>query len=116
MCQKCPLGTYKSTMDNEECIECPCVESVNFRTGLTKVDQCKCRAEISDRISFLQVFSIFMCFCVAMLFLFLVMQRNKKYIEKNYLSDLRYKVKDIPDGEGRILVQGSNTPNSPWVI
>lgn len=51
-----------------------------------------------------------------MLFMFLIMQRNKKYIDKNYLSDFRYKVKDIPDTEGRMFVTGSNTPHQPWKI
>lgn len=115
LCKSCPEGTYKSTMGSDDCIPCPC-QSTNTEHGLVSVTQCKCRPEVSNELGILDILKIFLCFCVTMLFTFLIMQRNKKYIDKNYLSELRYKVKDIPDTQGRIFVSGSNTPNQPWKI
>ena len=46
----------------------------------------------------------------------MAMNKKKKYDDKSFLSDFRYKPHDIPNSLGRIFVSGSNTPDQPWKI
>ena len=115
-CQKCKGGTYKSSFDNLECTECPCLFPDTSGIGLTSIDQCKCRSVYTYELTFPQIVSILLSFAVVTMLTYMIMQRNKKYIEKNYMNEYRYKVKDIPDTEVRLVVCGQNTPQSPLAI
>ena len=67
-------------------------------------------AVYSYELTFPQMVSILLSFAVVMMLTYMIMQRNKKYIEKNNMNEFRYKVKDIPDTEVRLVVSGQNTP------
>lgn len=114
-CQECPIGTYKSIPGVEECSQCPC-DSTSTQTGLTSIRDCSCQVKIAQQVTLFKIVMIFFVFMVFLTFFHIIMKKKKKYEDKNYLSDLRYKVNDIPNSYGRIYVSGSNTPNQPWKI
>jgi len=51
-CQKCKGGTYKSTFDNSDCVECPCQIADTSVTGLSSIDQCKCKFVYTYQLTF----------------------------------------------------------------
>lgn len=114
-CQLCPEGAYKPTTDLDPCIPCPCSPS-SSPLGSTSVTDCQCFNSEKKEISIVKVGAIFFIFAVLLLGFYILMKSKKKYQDKNYLGDLRYKVNDIPNSFGRIYASGSNTPHQPWKI
>lgn len=114
-CEECPQNTYKPTIDIGPCIPCPC-QSMSISTGETSILSCDCPIQKEEKLTVVKIGAIFFVFVVLLLFFHILMKKKKKYEDKNYLSDLRYKVNDIPNSFGRIYVVGSNTPHQPWKI
>ena len=116
LCQECPLNSYKSTVDNNPCVDCPCQKSSNLQTGMASIEDCQCDFYDHVPVSLGQVGATVAFFAVLMTFFYLIMKKKKSLDDKNYKSSLRYKVNDIPNSHGRIFVLGSNTPEQPWRI
>lgn len=84
--------------------------------GLTNINQCVCKIDTGNKNVVMYLVGTIIVFSIMMGLFYIIMRKKKKYDDKNFLSDLRYKTNDIPNSLGRIFVSGSNTPGQPWKI